>query len=174
MADPEWLETARKKGLNITGHGVNLDFVAGAVPDRALATTTTAVNGQLAIQLFRQKCAAAKNEDAFQSALIEFGQFNEWLIAHFRPARVMVNGEETWRTPVAADGKGFLDLELARERLIKVECKYGRNGPTADQLKWLGAYARSGTECYVWYPRDCEEIIEVLTRRVPCLRPTTR
>jgi hypothetical protein len=172
MADPEWMETARKKGLTITGHGVNLDAVPGLVPvpDRAPLVTTTAVNGRLAIELFRRKCEGARNEQAFQGAMMEFAQFTGWRRAHFRYARVLRNGKETYETPIDGDGQGFLDLELVRERLGKIELKHGRNKPTPEQLGWYDAYIAAGVEAYIFWPKDCEAIIEVLT----CHRPRTR
>ena len=169
MAEPEWMENARKNGLTITSYGVKEDALVGPVPDRALATTTP-VNGQFAIAIFRSKCTAAKNEKMFQDAIMEFAQFNAWRRVHFRPARVLRGGKEIYETPIDGDGKGFPDTEFVRERIVKAELKFGRRKPTAEQLQWLDAYERVGVEAYLWYPKDAEQIIEVLT----CHRPTKK
>jgi len=60
--------------------------------------------------------------------------------------------------------KGFFDLELVRERLIKVELKVGYNKPTEEQLAWIESYKTAGVECYVFWPKDWEQIVDVLTR----------
>ena len=72
------------------------------------------------------------------------------------------DGKPRYITPVAADGKGFLDLECVRERLTKIECKVRPNKLTPDQELWLAAYKRAGVEAHVFYPEDWDEIVEVL------------
>ena len=58
-------------------------------------------------------------------------------VAHF-PAIQDVRG--TWRTPVAADGKGFPDLLLVRDRVIAVECKGEKEPVRREQEAWLTAF----------------------------------
>jgi len=106
-----------------------------------------------------------ESEAEFQKRFVAFARSLGWArIAHFRKVRVQRKGGGTyWETPVAEDGKGFLDLELVRDRLVKVELKVGRNKPTPEQEEWLAAYRAAGVECHVFYPKDWELITEVLT-----------
>lgn len=164
MADPEWLEAARKNGLTITGHGVNLDALAGSVPARAPGVTPASVGS---IAMLKAKVGLAATEFAFQDAVMDFAKSLGWRRAHFRPARVVRRGEEKYETPIGYEGLGFPDTEIVRERLVKVEFKRGRNKPSPEQLAWLAAYEAAGVENYIWYPKDVEQIIEVLT----CFRP---
>ena len=80
----------------------------------------------------------AISEKQFQKQVIEFAQLRKWKVAHFRPARVMVNGKETWRTPVSGDGEGFPDLILARRgKVLFRELKAESGKASPEQLAWL-------------------------------------
>lgn len=80
----------------------------------------------------------AISEKQFQKQVIEFAHLRNWKVAHFRPARVIVHGKETWRTPVAADGEGFPDLVLARRRVVLFrEVKTETGTASREQLAWL-------------------------------------
>lgn len=100
-----------------------------------------------------------ETEAVFQAEVVKYAQDCGWLVAHFRPAQT---ADGSWRTPVAADGKGFPDLVLARNRIIFAELKVGKNKPSDDQKKWLIALRRVGALALVWRPEDWDEIIEVL------------
>lgn len=89
-------------------------------------------------------------EAELQDAVIAMARLHGWLIAHFRPARTA----HGWRTPVAADGKGFPDLILARDRLVAAELKIHPRKVTAEQREWLDALDQAGVETYVWTDRD--------------------
>jgi VRR-NUC domain len=82
-------------------------------------------------------------------------------VAHFRPART----ERGWRTPVAANGAGFVDLVLVRERVVFAELKAAKTRITRAQIQWLDALADAGAEVYVWRPGDWQEIEQVLGGR---------
>lgn len=93
------------------------------------------------------------DEAALQTGVIDTAHLYGFLVAHFRPAQ---NSKGQWRTPVAADGKGFVDLTLAKPgRLIMVELK-GRNGRlTPEQKMWGEVLSKiPGIEYYVWKPVD--------------------
>jgi len=80
----------------------------------------------------------AISEKDFQKQVIEFAHLRNWKVAHFRPARVIVNGKETWRTPVSANGEGFPDLVLARRRVVLFrEVKTEAGKASDEQLAWL-------------------------------------
>ena len=60
-----------------------------------------------------------ETEDGFLGWIIDQAQWSGWTVAHFPPART----EQGWRTAVAADGAGFPDLTLVRDRIIFAEVK---------------------------------------------------
>lgn len=141
---PDWLQRAEKNGLEMTTQGVNLDVLAGS-------------------QGVKRLDALTETEAEFQSAVIAYAQLRGYRVAHFRKVRVQrKNGSVYWETPVAADGKGFLDLELVRDRLVKVELKVRPNTTTPEQEEWLAWYKRAGVEAHVFYPEDWSRIEEVL------------
>jgi hypothetical protein len=97
------------------------------------------------------------SEKEFQQMIIEVATYLGYLHYHTHDSRRSVSG--------------FPDLVLirpAREnlsaRLLVVELKVGKNTPTTAQRLWLGAFAACGIETHVWYPRDWDEIVEVLKR----------
>lgn len=103
------------------------------------------------------------SEAIFQKNVMDLAKTYGWRRAHFRKVRaVRKNGQQYWETPVAGDAKGFLDLELVRERLIKVELKVRPNKMTKEQNEWFDAYCKASIECYCWYPEDWSQIIKVL------------
>lgn len=59
-----------------------------------------------------------------------------------------------WKTPVYADGKGFPDLFMVRERPLAVEVKGDGDALSAEQERWLTAMRIAGVDAYVWSPRD--------------------
>lgn len=108
-------------------------------------------------------------EAQFQIQVVQLAQLLKWHVAHFRPARVIVQGKETWRTPVSGNGAGFPDLCMARAGLvIFAELKTDRGKLSPLQMDWLdalgGPAAAKGSRhrCYVWRPRDWPEIERVL------------
>ena len=102
-------------------------------------------------------------EGTFQGAVIEYAQLNGWAVAHFRPARTKTG----WRTAVSADGKGFPDLVLVRERIIWAELKRDGEDLRPDQVKWRDWLLATGAEWYKWEPSDWTEIEATLQRRRP-------
>lgn len=101
------------------------------------------------------------SESAFQAQVIELAHVLGWRVAHFRAART-ANG---WRTAVSADGSGWPDLVLCRERLVVAELKARRGRLTADQRAWLDALAGADVEAYLWRPEDWPHVVEVLSAR---------
>lgn len=90
------------------------------------------------------------NENEFQDSVINMAHLFRWKVAHFRPAQT----KHGWRTPVSADGKGFPDLILVRDRVVVIELKMPGNKPSPEQEDWLETFRLSGTETYLWYPVD--------------------
>jgi hypothetical protein len=109
------------------------------------------------------------SESDFQDRVILLAQALGYAVAHFRKVRVQrANGSVYYETPVAADGKGFLDLELVRfcpPRLIKAELKSATGRIEPEQREWVERYEAVGIECYVWRPKNWDDIVAVLSRK---------
>jgi hypothetical protein len=89
-------------------------------------------------------------ESELQSGIIDLARLFRWRVAHFRPAQT----SKGWRTPVAADGKGFPDLVLVRDRVVFAELKAARGVVSAAQTEWAQALTGAGVEVYLWRPDD--------------------
>ncbi len=112
------------------------------------------------------RMARRVTESDFQQTIIDAAHALGWVVAHFRPARVIKNGMETWRTAVAADGAGFPDLILVKPpRLLVVEVKSETGKLSKDQEDWLRLFAKCGIEWHLWYPKDDWQTIEDCLRR---------
>lgn len=111
----------------------------------------------------RRAGVAPATEREAQKTIIDLARTLGWRVAHFRPA-VTSKG---WRTPVEADGAGFPDLVLVRDRVIFAELKREGESPRPNQVEWLNALSRAGAEVYVWTLADYDEIASILSRRVP-------
>jgi hypothetical protein len=143
---------------NMPGHG---SVVAATVPDalRALirglgeetAGSTRPPGGS-------RPPGLPESEATFQSWVIDYAHAHGWLVSHFRPART----EKGWRTAVAADGAGFPDLVLVRERVVFAELKGPRGTLRETQWMWARALEDAGAEHYVWRPQDRAEAERVL------------
>lgn len=114
----------------------------------------------------RQKGTPKETEAQFQKRVIDYAHYHGWRILHIRPGRVSRGGEDTYRTPVSADGKGYPDLTLVCERGVRgfvwAELKVGRNKPTPEQQQWLDSLTANDAAAYLWYPEDWPEIEQVL------------
>lgn len=99
-------------------------------------------------------------EAQWQDTVIDLALTLGWRVAHFRPARTV----DGWRTPVAADGKGFPDLVLAREgdTPLFIELKTDTGRITPEQRNWLDTL---GPHAHVIRPRDFPELRTLLARR---------
>ena len=100
-------------------------------------------------------------EKDWQRDVIRLAQTLGWKVAHFRPAQT----SKGWRTAVAADGAGFPDLILVRDRLIAAELKNEKGRVTNEQREWIAALEVAGIETYVWRPDDLDDIMRVLLHR---------
>lgn len=108
--------------------------------------------------------APALTEAQFQAAVLEMAKLGGWTVAHFRPAKT----SKGWRTPVAADGKGFPDLVLAHEtrgRVLYRELKRDGGKLRPEQERWGAVLTAAGADWAKWTPDDLDEIAETLTGR---------
>lgn len=85
-----------------------------------------------------------------QRDIIDLARTLGWLVAHTPPIKT----ERGWRTAVAADGKGFPDLLLVRERIIVAEVKGDEDRLRPEQSRWLTAFRLAGVAAHVWTPRE--------------------
>lgn len=108
-----------------------------------------------------------ETEEGLQAAVLELAAYHGWLVAHFRPARVGRGEAERWITPVQADGKGFPDLVLVRERVLFRELKRERGRLTLEQRLWADRLTRAGADYDVWRPSSWPKIVETLTAPRP-------
>lgn len=83
-----------------------------------------------------------------------------WRAAHFRPAQT----SKGYRTPVSGDGKGFLDWLCVRDRLVVIELKTKKDKLRPDQEEWKAAWEAIKAEVHVFWPKDWEELVDVLSQ----------
>jgi hypothetical protein len=86
-------------------------------------------------------------EKELQKLIIDVAHLFGWMVAHFRSVETKRQG---WQTPVQADGQGFPDLCLVRDRVVFVEVKVGYNKLSVHQERWRDRIIASGTEWYEW------------------------
>jgi hypothetical protein len=107
-------------------------------------------------------------EAEFQAQIIDAAHLMGYRVAHFRPAQ---NSRGQWRTPVAADGKGFPDLVLVRPdwnnrgrppRMVFAELKSSTGRLSTDQAAWIDDLISAGVEAYIWRPKDWDDILDIL------------
>ena len=142
--EPDWLKKARDEGR-----------VLNETPIKPLSGKMT--EGQV------RELLLDLSEAEFQLQVIEYAQSLGWAAAHFRRVRVQrANGEVYWETPVAADGKGWPDLLLVRERIIYAELKSETGTLRPEQKVWNVRLEAAGAEYYLWRPRDWKRIVAAL------------
>lgn len=103
-------------------------------------------------------------EKDLQQAVLDLAALLDWQAAHFRPA---MTKSGNWVTPVGADGKGFPDLVLVRDRVLFVELKSAAGSLTREQAEWGARLLVAGAEWMTWKPADwfSGEIEAVLRKR---------
>jgi hypothetical protein len=109
----------------------------------------------------------AITEAQFSEQGLQLASIFRWRTAHFRPALT----KKGWRTPVAGDGKGFLDLLMIKPpRIVVAELKSARGKLTPEQEEWLADWrACPGAEAFVWKPDQLDEVTGVLSGKL--IRP---
>ena len=105
------------------------------------------------------------SEDEFQTQVISLAHLLGWKIAHFRGVRTQrKNGTVFYQTPVQADGKGFPDLVMVKDkRVIYAELKSEKGVLSVEQKEWLRLLALDKKrEVYCWRPSEIWDIQEIL------------
>lgn len=99
------------------------------------------------------------NESDFRKQVVKLAHRENWKVAFFHRLPTQKGG---WRTPVGADGKGWPDLVLVRDRLVFAELKAPKGVLGVEQKDWVNRLAFCGAEVYVWRPQDWPDIERVL------------
>lgn len=95
--------------------------------------------------------AGRMSEAVFQAAICDLAERNGW---------------SWWHANIAKRSKpGWVDLVLARERLLFIEAKDEAGQLTADQLRWRDIILAAGGDWRLWRPSSWSEVVETLTGR---------
>lgn len=97
----------------------------------------------------------------WEKQVMQLAKLFRWRVAHFRA----VLTKHGWQVPVAADGQGWPDLCLVRDRVIYAELKTGRGKLEPEQVAWRDALLAAGQEWYEWRPEHLDDIARILRRR---------
>lgn len=102
------------------------------------------------------------SEENFLKQIIDLAHLYHWKVAHFRSA---MRKDGSYVTPVQADGAGFPDLVLVRDRIIFAELKSEKSKMSAQQKEWFFSLGNSHKgEVYCWRPSDWDWIVEILKK----------
>src|SRR5215472_4629423 len=93
-------------------------------------------------------------ENELLTNVIDLAHAFKWRVAHFRSVPVKHGERVIYQTPVQADGAGFPDLVLVRDRVLFVELKSATGRTSVAQQDWLFALSGAEAECHIWYPRQ--------------------
>lgn len=85
-----------------------------------------------------------------QKAVIDYAHLKHWHCVH-NPA---VETKQGWRTALAADAKGFVDIMCFRDRTVAIEIKGDGDSLTPEQEMWGRWLQAAGVEYYVVKPKD--------------------
>ena len=114
------------------------------------------------------------SEAKFQHRVVQYAEERGYLCYHVPDSRKVVMaspsgaGFPDWvfcrRTGGPTEPVFGFEREVLPPRLLFVELKGSRKGakPSESQLVWLGSLKAAGAECYLWYPKDWEEVKKVL------------
>lgn len=105
----------------------------------------------------------------WEDTIIQTARLLGWTVMHVRP--VFDGKRKRWVTGISADGQGYPDCTLVRERVIFAELKSGSAKLTADQKEWLERLRAAGQEVYEWRDTDYDSIVATLRRRDAVRRP---
>lgn len=92
-------------------------------------------------------------EKDVQSAILDIARLLGWRVYHTFDSR--------------KSEAGFPDLVLVRDRVVYAEVKRAGERPRPNQIEWLNALSSAGAEVYVWTEDDYDEIVSILSLRVP-------
>ncbi len=132
----------------------DLALLNGLTPQET--SSRKGIEGRTAIQLPKE------SEQDFQQRVIELAHLKRWRVCEFRKARVKRDGQDVYRTPFGADGKGMLDLILVRERVLWRELKSEKGQLSGEQKLWISWLKNAGQDVKVWRPSMWKQIVKEL------------
>jgi hypothetical protein len=99
-------------------------------------------------------------EADWQSTVIDLLKVYRYKVCEFRKARVKRDGEDVYRTPFGADGKGMTDLIAARPgRVLFIENKSDTGTLSQEQKEWQDILCQCpGVEYYISRPKDFDRL----------------
>lgn len=103
---------------------------------------------------------SSTSENDWQRVVIDYAHLRGWHVAHFRGA--WSKDGERYMTPVGADGKGFPDLCLVRERVVFAELKSETGKLSREQADWYNKLKAAEQEVSIWRPSDWNKIVKIL------------
>jgi len=113
-----------------------------------------------------------ETEADFASWFEDVLRVHGYKFAHFRPARVMRNGKETYETPVSGNAKGLPDYYVwhperrphlgFRESAFWVELKSEKGKLSEAQIECIKSLRASGAQVFIWRPDDRADIETLL------------
>jgi hypothetical protein len=111
--------------------------------------------------------AAFKNEKDFTRWSQRQARDRGWLAGHLSNMQVVRMRDGNTRAIPDKNAAGFPDLVLVHplRGIVVAELKMPGRKPDEAQLRWLHVLGAVGIVTYVWYPRDVDEIIDVLEGR---------
>jgi hypothetical protein len=99
-------------------------------------------------------------EADWQKTVIDLLHVYRYKVCEFRKARVKRDGEDVYRTPFGADGKGMTDLIAVRPgRVLFIENKSDTGKLSPEQEEWRQVLSQCpGVEYYLARPKDYERL----------------
>lgn len=91
-----------------------------------------------------------------QKGIIDLAHTYQWFVVH----NPTVETKQGWRTALAADSRGFVDLLCFRERTVAIEVKGDGDRLSAEQKEWEVRLRRAGVEYYVVRPADWPDAVK--------------
>lgn len=117
------------------------DYVRNMAP--AVRERNKALLEPKVAETLKERKPRGRPEGELQDEVIDHLQQLGYLVAHFRPAKVMRGGVEKYETPIGADGKGWPDLVAVHpmtKRVLVAELKSESGTVKEPQLEWLRAW----------------------------------
>ena len=112
--------------------------------------------------LMHMICFVNMPEFEWQRTVIELLHVYRYKVCEFRKARVKKDGEDVYRTPFGADGKGMTDLIATRPgRVLFIENKSDTGKQSWEQIEWMELLLQCpGIEYYLSRPKDYDKLVE--------------
>lgn len=107
------------------------------------------------------------NEREFTRWVLKQARARGWLAGHLSNMTVVRRRDGQTLAVPDRNADGFPDLVLVHPAygLVFAELKMPGRKPDEAQLRWLIGLRRTGVAVHVWWPRDVDEIVDLLEGR---------